>query len=426
MYRLINPTCHSHNGHSGRPDLHRPLWLAASLAIVAFAAAGAAEPAAPVTPAAQKAPTVQAVASPDKAHAVPGVGQIPHSTIKPAHPGSAKPGAKKKLRGTPPCLAWIDPEVQPRAVLLCVHGLGLHNGSYEQFGKRMTKLGVASYAVDMRGFGSWMEAKGREKVDFTACLEDVRAVLKVIHRAHPGLPVFLLGESMGGAIALQSTALYPDLIDGTISSVPSGDRFEQGKTSIKVALRLLAKPNTEFDVGTGVIEQATQKPELRESWSKDPLSRMNISPKELLQFQMFMNKNHEAAKNITRTPVLIVQGCQDKLVRPEGTVELYNELGCSDRQLVLVPGAEHLIFEENQFNDEVVELVSKWIDARLVKPVGTPNRAASAPAVDTKAAIDTKPAVAPRPAVDSKPAEPNAATDTKPAVEPAPAVAPGN
>ncbi|HEY9867691.1 MAG TPA: alpha/beta fold hydrolase [Candidatus Obscuribacterales bacterium] len=286
--------------------------------------------------------------------------------------------AKKTRRGTPPCLAWIDPDVEPKAVLLCVHGLGLYNGTYEPFGKRMAKLGIATYAIDMRGFGSWMEAKGRQRVDFEAALADVGAVLKVIHRAHPGLPVFLLGESMGGAIALQATALYPDLIDGVISSVPAGDRFQQKRTALKVALRLLANPNKPFDVGTQVIEQATEKPEVREAWSKDPLARINISPRELLQFQAFMNKNHAAARKIKATPVLIVQGCRDRLVRPEGTVELYNELATPDRQLVLVPSAEHLIFEEEQFNDEIVDLTVGWINGHLSR------RAAGTPAVLNK------------------------------------------
>ena len=275
---------------------------------------------------------------------------------------------RKKFRGTPPCLAWIDPDVNPRAVLLCVHGLGLYNGTYEPFGKRMAKAGIPTYAIDMRGFGSWMEAKGREKVDFDACFEDVKAVLKVIHRAHPGLPVFLLGESMGGAIALQATALYPELISGLISSVPAADRFQQKRTALKVALHLLANPNKPFDVGTGVIKQATKKSELREAWGKDPFARMNLSARELLQFQEFMNKNHDRAKEIKATPVLIVQGAGDKLVRPEGTVELYNELCTPDRQLVLVPKAEHLIFEENQFNDETFDLVLGWINDRISKP----------------------------------------------------------
>jgi acylglycerol lipase len=270
-----------------------------------------------------------------------------------------------KLRGNAPCLAWIDPDVEPKAVLLCVHGLGLHNGTYEDFGKRMSKLGLATYAIDMRGFGSWMQAKGREMVDFEGCMLDLHNTLKAIRKANPGLPIFLLGESMGGAIALRGAAMYPDMISGLISSVPAGDRFEQKKTALRVAYHLLSAPNKPIDVGTSVIEQATKDPQLRQVWGNDPLARLKLTPNELLQFQRFMNQNHESAKKIKCTPVLIVQGCKDRLVRPEGTVELYNELGTKDRELVLIENSEHLIFEENQFNDQVIDLVKDWINARL-------------------------------------------------------------
>jgi alpha-beta hydrolase superfamily lysophospholipase len=279
-------------------------------------------------------------------------------------PAGVKKGKKPAAQAGPdPCLSWIDYSRDPKAVILCVHGLGLHNGTYSDFGKRMCQYGYAVYAVDMRGFGSFMESQGKQRVDFDGCLQDIHSTLKVLHRLHPGLPVFILGESMGGAIALRATAEYPDLIDGLVSSVPSGDRFKQGKTELKVALHLLDGANKPFDVGEGVVEQATQKPELRAAWSNDPLARMDLTPNELIQFQHFMNQNHEMAKLITTRPVLVVQGCKDRLVRPEGTVELYNELGTPDRQLELIANGEHLIFEENQFTDEGIATLCKWLDS---------------------------------------------------------------
>ncbi len=275
--------------------------------------------------------------------------------------------ANKVTRGNAPCIAWNDPDVPTRAVLLCIHGLGLHKDTYEAFGKRMQTLGFATYAIDVRGFGDFVASKGHQTVDFEGCLSDVRRSLIAVRRANPGLPVFLVGESMGGAIALRATSMYPELVDGLISSVPAGDRFKQGSTSWKVAIKYLKNRHKPFNVGESVIEQATQKPELREAWSKDPVARMNISPKELMQFQNFMNQNHKSAKLITSKPVLIVQGCEDRLVRPEGTVELYNKLSTEDREIALIPHAEHLIFEENQFNDEVITRVAGWIDTRIAQ-----------------------------------------------------------
>jgi alpha-beta hydrolase superfamily lysophospholipase len=275
--------------------------------------------------------------------------------------------AKKKAvrRGNAPCLAWFSESVQPRAVLLCVHGLGLHNGTYESFGKAMSERGFPCYAIDVRGFGSWMEAKGRQAVDFDGCLLDIQNTLKVVHRAHPGLPVFIVGESMGGAIALRATAMNPQLVQGLISSVPAADRFKQGRTSLRVALHFLQGPDKPINVGEGVIRQATEKPELREAWSKDPLARMRLSPKELIQFQFFMNQNHDCAKQIMDKPVLFVQGCKDKLVKPVGTEELFNNLSTKDREIQLIEKGEHLIFEENQFTQEVLDKLVTWLDAHL-------------------------------------------------------------
>lgn len=277
-----------------------------------------------------------------------------------------KLNSKSKVRrGNAPCLSWYESDKPVKAVFLCVHGLGLHNGTYEPLGKTLSALGYPVYAIDVRGFGSWMEARGRERVDFEGCLADIKSTLKVIRRAHPGKPVFLLGESMGGAIALRATALYPELVDGLISSVPAGDRFKQGRTSLKVAWHFLADPHKQINVGESVIKQATDKQELRGAWQSDPLARMKLSPKELLQFQLFMNQNHESVKEIKNKPVLIVQGVQDKLVKPTGTVELFNEMATPDKEIALIPNGEHLIFEENQFTQEVIEKLLTWVSSHI-------------------------------------------------------------
>ena len=208
-------------------------------------------------------------------------------------------GHKKKIvRGNPPSSSWLPEAADPpvRAALLCIHGLGLHNETYAPFGKAMAQLGVATYALDMRGFGSYRQAKGHEEVDFDGCLDDLYRSLRSIRRAQPGKAVYLLGESMGGAIALHAMALRPDLIDGLITSVPAGDRYKQGRTSLKVAVQFLKDRNKQINVGEDVVNQATEKPELRAAWINDPLARMNLSPRELLQFQQFMNQNHEYCK----------------------------------------------------------------------------------------------------------------------------------
>ena len=231
------------------------------------------------------------------------------------------------------------------------------------------KNGIAVFALDVRGFGSWMKAKGHEDVDFDSCLEDVKGALESIHSAYPNLPVFLLGESMGGAIALRAASLYPELVDGLVSSVPAAERFKQGKTSLKVFVKMFGGPNRKFDIGSDIVAQATQNEELRDEWKNDPLGRMELSPKELVQFQKFMNENHESAKKIVDMPVLFVQGTRDKLVKPEGTWELFNQVKTGDKVFIALP-SEHLIFEEAQTQDaelraQNLKMVASWLSTKL-------------------------------------------------------------
>lgn len=271
-----------------------------------------------------------------------------------------------------PCLSWKSPLVsRPSACLLCIHGLGLHSRSFEHFGKELARRRLAVFAIDVRGFGSWMKNPGEEKVDFDACLEDVRQAIQSIKKAYPGLPVFLLGESMGGAIALRAASLYPEEIAGLISSVPSEERFQQGRTDLKVALHFLSGPARDFDIGSQIVEQATDNEKLKRRWREDPLSRLEISPKELVQFQKFMNDNHDSAGKIKSMPVLFVQGTDDELVKPDGTWELFNRLSTGDKVFVALP-SEHLIFEEAQYQKpenlkQSIKLLSAWLSSKVVE-----------------------------------------------------------
>ena len=272
---------------------------------------------------------------------------------------------KGKVRGDAPCMSWVKFGLPVRAVLLCVHGLGLNSNSFAQFGTEMSLKGVAVYAIDVRGFGSWMEAKGHKKIDFEDCISDVKKTLDWLKKANPGKPVFLMGESMGGAIALHAAAEYPDSMNGVISVCSSGDRFKQKKTELKIFLSALTGPTRQINIGKGVVEQAAGDNEaVKAKWEGDELDRMKLSPMELMAFQKFMNESHDAVAKIDRLPVLMVQGTADKLVKPEGTQELYDELKTTDKQIIMVEDAQHLIFENQKVDAAILNDVSKWIFAR--------------------------------------------------------------
>ena len=264
-----------------------------------------------------------------------------------------------------PLVQWKDSTVKPTMVLLCIHGLGLHKGTYEAFGKEMAKAGVATYALDVRGFGEWTKENGKPRVDFDSAMNDIKSVLMNIHKNEPGLPVVILGESMGGAMALRAAALYPDLVCGLISSVPAGDRFGEASEDIAVGFHILVGLGKPFNIGKSVVRRATNKTELQAQWQNDPLSRTKLSPGELMKFQKFMNKNYEMAGEIKTLPVLFIQGTKDKLVRPAGTWQLCNRLATPNKQVVFSKTGEHLIFEEAQFSPEDLSFVRSWLSKNV-------------------------------------------------------------
>lgn len=258
-----------------------------------------------------------------------------------------------------PYRSWI-PQEKPQQVLLCVHGLGFSSESFSEFGRSMASRGSAVYAVDVRGFGQWMNRKN-DKVDFEGSMSDVEAALRALHKAYPRTPIFLVGESMGGGIAMQATSRNPTLVYGLICSVPSSDRYAKLSSELIVGTRYLQNKDKPMNLDAEVINKTTTNVKLRKQWSNDSTNRMKLSPKELKQFNEFMKGNEDAAVLIDKTPTLMLAGFKDKLVRPEGTVDLFNDLSSKDKLLMVVGDGEHLLLEENQMSAQLEQLVSDWI-----------------------------------------------------------------
>lgn len=318
-----------------------------------------------------------------------------------------------------PCIRWVDAKAQPKAVLFCIHGLGLHKGVYEELGQTLAPTGIAVYAIDIRGFGSWLQKNREAQVDFPGAMNDIQRALTEVRKMHPGQPVVVLGESMGGAIAIHAAAAYPTLIDGVISSVPAGDRFNSVDNGLKVGLHAIFggfdKP---IDVASMVVGHATQKEELKQRWLNDPLAKTKLTPNELISFQNYMNQNADCAGQVKNIPVLFIQGCKDKLVRPAGTWKLFDTLSTPNKKLVLSTSAEHLIFEEGQFSNDDVKFVTSWLDKSVINKNADVAQATEEPTGEqvnkTEKAEET---VALAPAVHVKPAAGSNKTGSTPQIQ---------
>ena len=100
---------------------------------------------------------------------------------------------------------WL-PEATPKAVVQIAHGLVEHAGRYARVAAALTRVGYAVYAGDHRGHGR--TAPTPEDLGFFAerdgwrkCVDDLWGLNQRIAADHPGLPIVLIGHSMGSFMA---------------------------------------------------------------------------------------------------------------------------------------------------------------------------------------------------------------------------------
>lgn len=98
-----------------------------------------------------------------------------------------------------PLRHWL-PDTKPRAVLIALHGFNDYSHFFQQPGEYFSKVGIACFAYDQRGFGA--TPKRGLWAGEAAYVNDLQVLIRLLKQRYPDRPVFLLGESMGGAIVI--------------------------------------------------------------------------------------------------------------------------------------------------------------------------------------------------------------------------------
>ena len=162
----------------------------------------------------------------------------------------------------------------PKTVLLCVHGLGLNSASYENFGRRMSGLGIATYAVDVRGFGTWMKLEGKEQVDFNACIDDVGRCINplIVDGQTHGAIAQGVGQAMWEQIYLDPDSGQP--LTGSLMDygMPRADILPSFKTEIAEVL----SPTNPLGIKAGGEGGTTAAPAVMVSGILDALREVGV------------------------------------------------------------------------------------------------------------------------------------------------------
>lgn len=255
--------------------------------------------------------------------------------------------------------SWM-PDTSPKALLLLVHGAGEHSGRYQLFAEFFTAHNYAVAAFDHNGHGKSDGCPG-----CVSKFEDFLSDLKVFRqRLGDGLPVFLVGHSMGGLIASLYLAQQQDKFFGAVlSGAAITTDLKPGLVQLYL-LRLLAVLAPRLGVLKLDAYGVSRDPDVVRQYMADPLVYHGKMSARMVSelFNAMQQIQHDAAR-IT-LPVLILHGAADVLTSPQGSRYLHEHVSSRDKTLTIYPGLYHEIFNEPE-RARVLQDVMHWCDARL-------------------------------------------------------------
>ncbi len=290
------------------------------------------------------------------------------------------------------CYAWV-PE-KPRAVIQLAHGMGEHARRYDWVAARLNDAGYAVYADDHRGHGNTSpDSLGYMGPDgWNRALADLYELNLHIRKAHPDLPLGLLGHSMGAALSQQYITRYGGSIDllalsgspgfkqpGFFASLMSRwlTRFELWRhgpdgTSDLMQKAIFGSFNDPFDSpdATGSEWLSRDRGQVA-AYVADDQCGFVITPGSLVDMGQgsAVAANELAHENIpVELPVYVFAGSEDpvhgELVDLDRMVNAYRKRGLRKLVYKIYPGGRHEMFNETN-RDEVTDDLIQWLGQNL-------------------------------------------------------------
>lgn len=244
--------------------------------------------------------------------------------LEPAGPAIQAPGLQKNRvvqadGARLPLRSWL-PETQPRAVIVALHGFNDYGRAFEKPGTYWSDRGIATYAFDQRGFGG---APNRGVwAGHDTMVADAAAAVALIRARYPGRPVFVAGESMGGAIALIAAARGVLDAEGLILVAPAlrGRRYIGAFP--KATLWLGARTIPWYPLtGQGLRIQASDNIPMLRALGADPLVIKQTRVDAIKGLVDTMDAAIDAAAAV-KIPSLILYGSRDELVPKKPTFDM--------------------------------------------------------------------------------------------------------
>ena len=252
-----------------------------------------------------------------------------------------------------------EPDGDAVGVVFLVHGLGEHAGRYTAVVRRLTDAGYLVVAPDHAGHGR-STGTPRDVHDFSDFTDDLGRVISAVGTG--GLPVFLLGHSMGGAIALSYTLDHQDQVDGLVLSGPALVPGEDMPPLLVVAAPIVGRLLPRMPSADLSAAALSRDPEVVAAYEADPLVWHGKIPAGLGGALVAEMNTFPDRLPSLRIPVLALHGGDDALANPAGSRSVDELAGGDDVTVRIYPGLYHEIFNEPE-GDQIVGEVVDWLQA---------------------------------------------------------------
>ena len=265
-----------------------------------------------------------------------------------------------------PGIFWRSAE--ERAVIAVIHGLGEHSRRYAALAAKANTLGFSVLAADLRGHG--LAAGLRCYVDhFDDYVLDARAIVATARARAEGKPLFLLGHSMGGAIALRFLELMPEWrapLAGIVFSSPAVSIGPGISPFLLKLLPLVARIAPRLRVTALNPKLISRVAEQVVAYEADTLVAHRPPPLRTAHGLIAAMATFMPTARHLKLPMYVFHGDADALTSCEGSRTLYQNWGGADKVLRVWPGSYHEVLNDSDAAAAAAEVLA-WLEIQRNK-----------------------------------------------------------
>jgi alpha-beta hydrolase superfamily lysophospholipase len=250
----------------------------------------------------------------------------------------------------------------PTAVIVALHGMSDYSNAFAMPAPYWAAHGITTYAYDQRSFGRSPEpgiwAGG------TAMRRDLDDFVDVVHARHPGLPVYVLGESMGGALAMTAFAsAAPPKADGLILVSPAVWSREEMPLPYRVLLWIVAHTGRGWSLsGSGLKIMPSDNIEMLRANGRDPLFQKKARADAVYGLVDLMDEAYRSAPHLAMEPLMFLYGGNDQIIPPEPTKIVVDELS-ANATVKRYPNGYHMLLRDLDHEPRWAD-VANWVMAQ--------------------------------------------------------------